>query len=273
MVEKQIEAYRARPDSEDPRTSAKLRTAKRRDLEKKLLESLPLRRRIYGLFVLRLSAHYLPMRGVSKTAFLQALDVIRSASRRAGVLLAANGDIESPEDVFYLTIDEIRSLRVPFGRDLVADRRRLRSRYEKVEIPDAWQGVPSPDVIDATTVVDTLVGTAASPGVVEGFARVVLDPSEAHVEKGEILLAKDTDPGWASLMFLSSALIADIGGIMSHTAVVARELGIPCVVNTKTATRHIKTGDRIRVDGSKGTIEVLSKSAETSSPAVLLAVQ
>lgn len=262
MVEQQIKAYKERPDEEDPRTSAALRSTKRRDLEKKLLRSLSLRRRIWGLFVLRLSAHYLPMRGVSKTAFLQALDVIRSASRRAGVLLAASGDITSAEDVFYLTVDEIRSARVPFGRELVAERRRLRSRYELVDIADAWHGVPVPDVADTGIIVETVNGTAASPGTVEGYARVVLDPSDAHVEKGEILLAKDTDPGWASLMFLSSALVADIGGIMSHTAVVARELGIPCVVNTKIATRHIRTGDLIRVDGSKGTIDVLSRAGE-----------
>jgi phosphoenolpyruvate-protein kinase (PTS system EI component) len=60
-------------------------------------------------------------------------------------------------------------------------------------------------------------------------------------------------------MFLSSALVADIGGVMSHTAVVARELGIPCVVNTKVATRHVSTGDRVRINGATGTVEVLSR--------------
>jgi phosphoenolpyruvate-protein kinase (PTS system EI component) len=64
-------------------------------------------------------------------------------------------------------------------------------------------------------------------------------------------------------MFLSSALVADIGGIMSHTAVVARELGIPCVVNTKVATRHIRTGDRVRVDGAAGTVELLARGADS----------
>jgi pyruvate,water dikinase len=262
MVEQQIDAYRARPDSEDPRTSAKLRTANRRNLEGRLLRSVPRRRRLYARFVLALSAHYLPMRGVSKTAFLQALDVIRSAARRAGVLLAAAGDLESAEDVFYLTIDEIRLLRVPFGTQVVAERRALRARYQGVELPDAWQGVPHPEAIHTDVSLQTITGTPASPGIVEGIARVVLDPSQAHVEKGEILLARDTDPGWASLMFLSSALVADIGGIMSHTAVVARELGIPCVVNTKLATRHIRTGDLVRIDGSAGTIEVLERAGK-----------
>ncbi|MGM5069113.1 PEP/pyruvate-binding domain-containing protein [Rhodococcus qingshengii] len=268
MVERQLEAYRGRPDAEDPRTSAKLRMVKRQTLEKKLLQSLPKHRRLYALLVLKLSAHYLPMRGVSKTAFLQALDVIRGASRRAGVLLTETGDLPFPDDVFYLTVDEIRSKRVPFGARVVDERRALRARYEAVEIPDAWQGVAAPEVVGPAESIETIIGTPASPGLVEGYARVVLDPSDAHVEKGEILLAKDTDPGWASLMFLSSALVADIGGVMSHTAVVARELGIPCVVNTKVATRHIATGDYIRIDGSKGTIDVLVR-AEGSDKAEL----
>ncbi|MFE5702718.1 PEP/pyruvate-binding domain-containing protein [Rhodococcus koreensis] len=260
MVLSQIDAYRARSDSEDPRASAKKRTSTRITLERRLLRSLPITARPFARLVLLVSAYYLPMRGVSKTAFLQGLDVVRSATRRAGVLLAERGDIDSPDDVFYLTVDEIRSLRVPFGRRLVRERRALRHRYEAIEIADAWQGVPLPHSITPDETIDTISGTPASPGIVEGRARVVLDPSDAHVEKGEVLFARDTDPAWASLMFLSSALVADIGGVMSHTAVVARELGIPCVVNTKVATHHIRTGDRVRIDGASGSIEVLERT-------------
>jgi pyruvate,water dikinase len=199
------------------------------------------------------------MRGVSKAAFLQALDVVRSAIRRMGEHLATQGDIAEPEDVFFLTLDEVRNLRVPNGRDLVEERKELRRRYEAVDVPDAWFGVPEPQSMTPDEALDIVRGTAASTGVVEGLARVVLEPSQAHVEHGEILFARDTDPSWASLMFLSSALVADIGGVMSHTAVVARELGIPCVVNTKVATRHIRTGDRVRVDGAAGTVELLAR--------------
>jgi pyruvate,water dikinase len=260
MVLSQIDAYRERSDSEDPRASAKKRTSTRIALERRLLKSLPVTARPLARLVLLVSAYYLPMRGVSKTAFLQGLDVVRSATRRAGVLLAERGDIDTPDDVFYLTIDEIRSLRVPFGRQLVRERRALRRRYEAIEIADAWQGVPAPQTITPDEAIDTINGTPASPGIVEGRARVVLDPSDAHVEKGEVLFARDTDPAWASLMFLSSALVADIGGVMSHTAVVARELGIPCVVNTKVATHNIRTGDRVRIDGASGSIEILERA-------------
>jgi pyruvate,water dikinase len=96
--------------------------------------------------------------------------------------------------------------------------------------------------------------------VVEGRARVIENPSEAEVEDGEILIARHTDPAWASLMFLSAGLVSDIGGLMSHTAVVARELGIPCVVNTRTAVHTLRTGDLIRVDGTAGTVELLGST-------------
>jgi pyruvate,water dikinase len=83
------------------------------------------------------------------------------------------------------------------------------------------------------------------------------------VEDGEILVARDTDPSWATLMYLSSGLVADIGGVMSHTAIVARELSLPCVVNTGNASKTLKTGDLIRINGTAGSIEVLKRAAES----------
>jgi pyruvate,water dikinase len=153
------------------------------------------------------------------------------------------------------------------AKDLMAERRALRARYQRIEIPDAWHGMPEQIDVRRRVAVDTVSGTAASPGVVEGSGRVVLDPSQATVAEGEILVALDTDPAWASLMFLSSALVANVGGVMSHTAVVARELDIPCVVNTKLATRAIATGDRDRgrVDGAAGTVEVLQRVESSTS--------
>ena len=88
-----------------------------------------------------------------------------------------------------------------------------------------------------------------------------MEPDFAEVADGEILVSPFTDPGWASIMFISSALVVDIGGAMSHAAVAARELGVPCVVNTRTGTRSIRTGDRVRVDGKTGRVEVLERAA------------
>jgi phosphoenolpyruvate synthase/pyruvate phosphate dikinase len=141
---------------------------------------------------------------------------------------------------------------------VVGERKAARIRYGELEVPDSWSGMAQP-ARPAASRADRIDGTPASPGVVEGTARVVLDPIEAVVEPGDILVARETDPSWASLMFLASGLVADVGGLMSHTAIVARELGIPCVVNTGSASRTIATGDRIRIDGTTGCLEVLQR--------------
>jgi pyruvate,water dikinase len=96
-----------------------------------------------------------------------------------------------------------------------------------------------------------------SPGVVEGVARVMSGADDGELDDGEILVCHTTDPSWAPLFLLASALVVDIGGAMSHCALVAREIGLPCVINTGDGTTVINTGDRIRVDGDAGTVEVL----------------
>ena len=105
-----------------------------------------------------------------------------------------------------------------------------------------------------------ITGIGASSGIVEGIVRVVHDPTFAEVEPDEILVTATTDPSWASIMFISSALVVDIGGALSHAAVVARELGIPCVVNTRNGTRSLRTGDQVRVDGTSGTVTMIQRA-------------
>jgi pyruvate,water dikinase len=97
-------------------------------------------------------------------------------------------------------------------------------------------------------------GTPASPGSVTGVARVILSPRGAHLEPGEILVAPSTDPGWTPLFLTAGGLVMEMGGMMSHGAVVAREYGIPAVVGVDGATERIATGDTITVDGSTGVV-------------------
>jgi pyruvate,water dikinase len=127
-----------------------------------------------------------------------------------------------------------------------------------VELPVAWRGDPDPLV--RTSVAERpprLTGTGVSGGQASGPARVVLDPSDVDMEIGDVLVAHTTDPSWASVMYPAAALIVEIGGQLSHAAVVARELGIPCVMGVPDATRGIRDGDLVRVDGSAGTVEIL----------------
>lgn len=127
------------------------------------------------------------------------------------------------------------------------------------EVEDQATGEPT-DTSTGTGAPALIEGLGASTGVVEGAVRVVDDPSFLDVRPGEVLVAPTTDPSWCSIMYVSVALVVDLGGILSHTAVVARELDIPCVVNTRDASRRLRTGDLVRVDGRAGTVRVLERA-------------
>jgi rifampicin phosphotransferase len=92
--------------------------------------------------------------------------------------------------------------------------------------------------------------------------RVLESSDTTDFAPDEVLVAPTTDPSWSSIMFVSAALVVDIGGALSHASMVARELGIPAVVNTGDGTRRLRTGDRVRVDGTRGTVEVLERKED-----------
>jgi pyruvate,water dikinase len=256
--------YRELDDSKHPERAAQRRTAERLAAEAALLRALPMHKRAGARLVLRLAHRHLPLRGVGKVAFLQALDVTRAAARRLGLCLEREGVLERADDVFYLTLDELVAGAWSGRRADIEYRRGRRVHYESVRLPVAWRGMPTPlpAVAKSTWAGRTIAGLGVSGGVVEGQVRIIADPTDSDIEPGEILVAHTTDPSWVTLMFLASALVVDIGGQLSHTAVVARELGIPCVANVKSATEVLRDGDYCRVDGTHGVVEILSRVAE-----------
>ncbi len=259
-VHKLVEAYAAQPESENPEAVEAAQQRRRHELEAKLLAATSAARKPLARTALKLAGKYLPLRGVGKVAFLQGVDVTRMAARRLGELAVADGRLLDREDIFFFTLDELRTGWPAHAMELVAERRAAYEKYRTLDLPEFWVGEPEPaPAPEATT--GTITGIGASPGVIEGRALVLEDPAGADIEDGDILIARHTDPAWASLMFLSGGLVSDIGGLMSHTAVVARELGIPCVVNTRTAMHTLRTGDRIRVDGNAGTVELLGRTS------------
>jgi len=260
-----VATYRTMDDDADPRMVLRARTRARLDAEAELLAALPRGQRLRARAVLRMAARHVGLREVGKAAFLQAIDAGRAAARSAGARLAADGVLDDPEDVFYLTMDEVTETTPPDARELVAARRAIREEYLQLRLPDTWKGVATPIVIADTAAgrQDMLEGLAVSPGVVEGRARVVLDPDAGiDIEPGEILVCETTDPSWASYFLVAGALVIDIGGAMSHGAIVAREMGIPCVINTRTGTAAIASGDLVGVDGGAGTVRVLERAAK-----------
>jgi len=260
-----IKRYQSMPDDADPSSAASDRMRQRQLLEKQFLSTLPARRRILGRAVLRLARLCIPLRGVNKVGFVQSLDIARITAKRLGLLMAADGRLRQAEDIFFLTVDEI----LAGGPDsdsaeLIRERRAAYDRYHDLALPSSWRGMPAPVPVRPGAV-DEVVGIGVSPGTVEGIARVVLNPSDVAGEPGEVLIAHTTDPSWASVMFLSAALVTDIGGPLSHAAIVARELGIPCVVDTQDSTTVINSGDRVSVNGTTGKVTIKSRCTSNAT--------
>ena len=210
--------------------------------------------------MLSLASRYVPLRVIAKAAFQQTFDVARAAARRIGVGHARAKRIDDPEDIFFLMRDELSEPPAD-ARALIASRRALRSTYQKLDLPLDFTGMPEPfalDDPDAPASTEPLSGLGVSAGVAEGCARVVFDPSESLLLPGEILVCNTTDPSWSSYFLIAAGVVIDVGGPLSHGAIVARELGIPCVINTVDGTRRLRTGDALRIDGSSGQVEVLS---------------
>jgi pyruvate,water dikinase len=169
------------------------------------------------------------------------------------------GWLENAGDIFFITLSEARAALT--GEDMRQRVRERRASYEhelqrrripRVLLSDGTE--PTVEAQASELAEGTLKGTPASPGRVTAQARVILDPTGARLEPGEVLVAPSTDPGWTPLFLTASALVMEMGGSISHGAVVAREYGIPAVVGVAGATERITTGQLITVDGSAGTV-------------------
>jgi pyruvate,water dikinase len=177
-----------------------------------------------------------------------------------GEELAEAGRLQSAGDIFFLTLPEAwAALAGEDSRSLVRDRRTVyereigRRHVPRLLLSDGTE--PTLETQDVRVSEEgVLRGTPASGGVVTENARVILDPGEAGLEPGEILVAPSTDPGWTPLFLTAGGLVMEMGGPMSHGAIVAREYGIPAVVGVPDATEIIITGQTITVDGSTGEI-------------------
>jgi pyruvate,water dikinase len=166
-----------------------------------------------------------------------------------------------PDDVFYLMVSELTAAQLPSNvTELVSFRRAHRDEYLTLDLPESWVGMAEPRTAENSSLDEPVSGLGVSPGVAEGAVRVLLDANAGDLEPGEILVCETTDPSYASYFLVAGGCVIDIGGALSHGAIVAREMGIPCVINTRTGTRKLRTGDLIRIDGSAGTVEILKRA-------------
>jgi len=188
----------------------------------------------------------------------------RSLLLRLGECLVERGQLSSREDIFYLTIDTRTALLAGDShdwREVVQARRAERDRYAAVSVPDTirdWQAVTSG--MNASSVADSggmLHGIPISGGQVVGPVRFVRSMEDwSRVCRGDILVVSVIDPGMAPLFGLAAGLVAEMGGTLSHGAIIAREYGLPAVVNVSGSTTKLREGDRISLDAERGTIVV-----------------
>jgi len=263
-----LRSYRTMSDERSPRAIAQQVAAQRITASAELMAALPVAKRPIAKLMLKLSDRYWPLRETGKATLLHSIDVARASSRRIGELLVEDGRLAAPEDVAYITVEElVEDSGAMDWKDAVAFRRARRDEYLTYQLPQAWDGEPEP----VGRVTPEGEGTAlelqaigGSPGTAEGIVRVITDPDgDDDLEDGEVLVCEATDPSWASLFLVAAALIIDVGSPMSHGAIVARELGVPCVINTRSGTRELRTGDRVRVNGTTGLVEVLERANHT----------
>ncbi|WP_327144517.1 PEP-utilizing enzyme [Nocardia sp. NBC_01327] len=193
----------------------------------------------------------------ARDAVVRVTNGLRMATQERAARLVKVGKLTEIEDSAFLTLDEI--LWAPADlQERVARRRAERTRYQGVRMPDVINGEWEPEEISgALPVGGVLTGLGVSPGVVEGTVKRVLSIDD-DIEPGDILVAAVTDTGHTAMFGYAGAVVTDIGGAASHAAIVAREFGVPCVVDTKTASTGLADGQRVRVDGAAGTITLLS---------------
>jgi phosphohistidine swiveling domain-containing protein len=209
-----------------------------------------------------------------------------------GRKLVAAGRLGQPDDVMFLRYNELRALigsgSAIAAREIVAARRLEREAAQRLH-PRDWIGTATPSQLAFPYLVNwgypdrfhqqqsddqrIITGLGASPGTIEGIARVVRTIDEFdEVRDGDILVCQMTNPAWVVLFTKIAGLVTDTGGTTSHPAVLAREFGIPAVIGTSVATQRIVTGDRLTVDGTTGRVEILRDGAgdATAAPAAAI---
>lgn len=197
--------------------------------------------------------------------------MVRTMFIALGECLHAENLIDDPRDVFYLELDEIRSLQIqefdPIYKKRIEERKAAFQSYKQQADPEerfytygnnfSDEFIYSKDKLEP--VEGDLHGVGCCPGRVQARIRVVRDPREIDSLDGDILVTSSTDPGWVTLFPTASAILVERGSLLSHSAIVSREMGIPCIVGVTGLLRSVKTGDEVLMDGSTGTIQIMNK--------------
>ena len=264
-----IDRMRLTDGSMDPRQRASALTARREQRTAEVRAGLP--RPVRRIFDRLLHAAHVTSRSRerAKTTVVQAIHVSRVRGKELDRRLNARRD-GTPGDLWFLVAEELDAyVADPTSMNaVIAERREMHARLAERIPPFTFTGeMPPLDTWERRDVVrdqlepgQSIDGLPGCPGVATGRARVVTDPGDpGALGPGDVLVAPLTDPSWTPLFLAASAVVVDVGAIMSHAVIVSRELGIPCVVSATDATRRIPDGTMIEVDGTKGSIRLLDE--------------
>jgi rifampicin phosphotransferase len=214
--------------------------------------------------VIRVLRNYLPVREHPKYLIMKLILICKKAFLEEAKNLIQKGHLAQEQDIFYVGFWELyKAIQDDESLiELVEKRKEEYKYYTKLSAPRVLTS--EGEEITASYKQENLpegalAGIPVSSGVIEGIAKVINDPTKASVNKGEILVAPFTDPGWTPLFINAAGLVMEIGGLLTHGTVVAREYGIPAVVGITDATKKLKTGQRIRVDGNTGIVLVVEE--------------
>lgn len=213
-------------------------------------------------FLVRKVEEYMPLRESPKHHLMVAFLRMRRAATELGARLTARGILAAEEEVFFLELPELSAIAHGAAppADLatrIATRRAELARFEREPGPDNVRsdGVPVEDPSPAPDDTDVLRGTPVSGGRATGPARLLRTPDPTLFQDGDVLVVAFADPGWTPLFPRAGAIVMEVGGMMCHAAVVAREMGVPSVFGVRHAMKSIREGDIITVDGERGTVE------------------
>jgi pyruvate,water dikinase len=196
-----------------------------------------------------------------KYGMVQRYFIYKQALLKEAEQLVQANVLHEKEDIFYLTFEELREVVRTKKLDdrLISQREGEYASYEKLTPPRVITSdgeIIAGEYKRENLPAEALVGLPVSSGVIEGRARVILNMEDAAIEDGDILVTSFTDPSWTPLFVSVKGLVTEVGGLMTHGAVIAREYGLPAVIGVDNATKQIKDGARIRVNGTEGYVEV-----------------
>ena len=268
-----LERMRLRDESADPRVRAAGSVVERERLTAELVELTAADQATQATFLagLRSGTAFYQLREGGKDAAVRVMYEAKLPLRELARRLVARGDIAVEEQVFQLLdaeLDDILTDPGPF-RSLLAERALIFARLSELEPPYVVshpQAPPIPTWLPRTRLSGTLAaagavlqGIGVSPGIATGTARIVHDMAQADaLEPGDVMVCTTTDPSWVPLFMTAGAIVCNVGALASHAAIVSRELGVPCAVSVPDATAHIADGAVVTVDGSTGTVTIIS---------------